>query len=139
MGNLVLIVDDEADLREAFRDVLQEHGFMVTQAASGNGALRYLKSDGPRPAAVVLDLQMPDMTGWELLALMKGSPTLSQIPVVITTAMEPARPAIADVVADFLVKPINEEELLAAVENAIASCAQSASGTPPLLVSARTG
>ena len=61
----VLVVDDAADLRLLIRGVLSHSGMEVTEAASGSEALRYLEDD--RPDVVILDVQMPDMDGWETL------------------------------------------------------------------------
>jgi DNA-binding response OmpR family regulator len=62
----VLVVDDAADLRLLIRGVLSHSGMEVAEAASGAEALRYLE-DGDRPDVVILDVQMPDMDGWETL------------------------------------------------------------------------
>ena len=61
----VLVVDDAADLRLLIRGVLSQSGMEVTEAASGAEALRCLADDGPD--VVILDVQMPDMDGWETL------------------------------------------------------------------------
>ncbi len=80
----VLIVDDEEDVRESLRDVVELVGCSAILAASGEEALEILA--GRRPCLVVLDLLMPGMTGTETLAAMRRNPLLSTLPVLISTS-----------------------------------------------------
>lgn len=66
----VLVVDDAADLRLLIRGVLSQSGMEVTEAASGSEALR--RFEECRPDVVILDVQMPDMDGWETLRTIRG-------------------------------------------------------------------
>lgn len=78
----VLVVEDDEDTRCAVRDLLTENGLHVTEAADGRAALDVLTS-GNKPAVVVLDLDMPRMSGVELLDIMRRYETLLRVPVVV--------------------------------------------------------
>jgi CheY-like chemotaxis protein len=81
----VLVVDDDADLRESIEVVLSSRGHRVATAADGEEALAWLQQRVARPCVVLLDLMMPRMNGFELRARMSADPGLSAIPVVIIT------------------------------------------------------
>jgi len=82
----ILLVDDDEDIREALADVLGDKGFNVLTAANGLDGLRLLRSTGPRPAVILLDLMMPVMDGYTFLAEKRADPALASIPVAIITA-----------------------------------------------------
>jgi CheY-like chemotaxis protein len=82
----VLVVDDDDGLREAMEAVLALEGFNVELAADGREALQLLS--GPkRPDAMLVDLMMPVMNGWELLDVLKSDPELAHIPVAVISAV----------------------------------------------------
>ena len=86
-ASLVLVVEDDADFREMVRLTLAGAGYMVTEAADGAEALRYLVEAGaPEPSVIVLDVQMPNMSGPELMKVMNSYYRLRQIPVILTSA-----------------------------------------------------
>ena len=85
----VLLVDDDAAIREALTEVLVDEGFAVHQAANGKEALDWLHregSNGSRPCVVLLDLMMPVMDGRSFLAARDTDPSLSAIPVLVISA-----------------------------------------------------
>lgn len=83
----VLVVDDYDDKRACMRDILEELGQDVAEAANGQEALHFLIFHHEvRVKLIVLDLQMPTMTGWELLTLLRSYARLRRIPVVIASA-----------------------------------------------------
>ena len=106
----VLVVDDESDIREAVAEVLADEGYVVHGAGDGAEALR--KARAVHPDIVLLDLMMPGMNGWEFRAAQKGDPELSDIPVVVLSAL--GRVAGMDA-AGFIQKPFDLDELLDAV------------------------
>jgi CheY-like chemotaxis protein len=106
----VLVVDDESDIREAVSEVLADEGYVVHGAGDGAEALR--KARAVHPDIVLLDLMMPGMNGWEFRAAQKGDPELSDIPVVVLSAL--GRVAGMDA-ARFIQKPFDLDELLDAV------------------------
>lgn len=83
--NTVLVVDDDADLREALRDVLRDEGYAVVLASNGKEALGMLPSL-KRPCGIVLDIAMPVMNGAEFYDAMSGLPAFADIPVVVLTS-----------------------------------------------------
>ena len=107
----VLVVDDDEAIREVIADVLREEGYRVTCAENGEQALREIRRDGG-PDLVLLDLMMPVLSGWEVLEELGADEQLSRIPVLVVSAM--AGPATHE----HLVKPIDLDRLLAAVERA---------------------
>jgi CheY-like chemotaxis protein len=80
----VLVVDDAADLRLLVRTVLTRAGFVVTDAESGAEALRMLH-DERLPDLVVLDVQMPDLDGWDTLAALRRRPDGADVAVILLT------------------------------------------------------
>jgi CheY-like chemotaxis protein len=78
---VVLIVDDDADLRRALARILRQHGYVPTTAANGQEALDYLRR-GERPALIVLDLAMPVLDGWAFLNERNRDDDFRSIPVV---------------------------------------------------------
>jgi CheY-like chemotaxis protein len=87
MSRLVLIVDDDADIRNALHRALTEEGFSVACAGNGEEALDRLDGpDGCRPAAVILDVRMPVMNGLEFLCYRASMPEVQAVPVLVMTA-----------------------------------------------------
>ena len=82
--NTVLIVDDDADLRESLADVLRRQGYAVTLASNGKEALELLPGLH-KPCGIVLDIAMPVMNGAQFYQAMRAVPELADIPVVILT------------------------------------------------------
>ena len=115
----LLIVDDEADIRESLRDALAEEGYTILVASNGREALQLLPSL-ERPCAVILDIIMPVMSGTEVYVAMQGDPGLADIPVLISTS-DPSR---APRQVPVLRKPINLDRLLAVVEGLFRSLNQ---------------
>ena len=81
----VLVVDDDADIRESLETVLGIHGHPVATAADGSEAIELLRRERSRPCLILLDLMMPGMNGFELRAELDADPAFSAIPVVIIT------------------------------------------------------
>lgn len=110
----LLIVDDDADVREALASVLEDEGYKVLIAESGRAALETLRR-GARPTLILLDLMMPVMDGYEFRARQLQDPDLAKIPVVVLTAgaMDPRVEALG-AVRSFR-KPVSLERLLEAL------------------------
>jgi len=84
MARRALVVDDAADIRLLADLVLSMAGFTVTAAPSGGDALALLAAD-ELPDIVLLDVQMPDLDGWETLARLRSDPRTAALPVVLCT------------------------------------------------------
>lgn len=82
----ILVVEDDADIRETVCDLLLQEGFQVHQAGDGREALRLLTEAVLLPCVVLLDLMMPGVSGEEVLAEMKKSESFRNVPVVVTSA-----------------------------------------------------
>ena len=86
MRKWVLVVDDDEDVRDTIVDVLTFSGYRVEAVADGHRALEALHKADALPWLMVLDLEMPNMNGWQLVAELKKSERLSEIPYVIFSA-----------------------------------------------------
>ena len=82
----VLIVDDDVDIRETLTEILEGRGFEIVSAANGLEALKLLGSLATTPSAILLDLMMPIMDGYEFLEQVAKDPALAAIPVAVITA-----------------------------------------------------
>jgi CheY-like chemotaxis protein len=113
---LILIVEDDPDLRDTLADVLSYEGYPVVTAANGVEGLALLQSS-PRPALILLDLMMPVMNGWQFRTAQLQDPVLASIPVAVVSAVDEAREhaEMLDAAA-YLRKPIQIEKLLELVE-----------------------
>lgn len=112
----VLIADDSLVIRAVVKGELEEEGYRVVEAVDGLAAVRQCRDDPPD--VVLLDIEMPGLDGYQVLAELKGDPDLRDIPVVFLTS----RGGMDDVVAglrggahDYLRKPFESPELLARV------------------------
>lgn len=122
MTHRILIVDDEKDIRGLIALILQNAGYDVLEAGSGEEGLDLLTSE--RVDLVTLDVMMPGMTGWEVCAHIKANPALRHIPVIILTARSLLRDEeeLTAVAPDaFLNKPFNVDNLLARVSSLLAA------------------
>jgi len=109
----ILVVDDDADSRELVRMVLAFEGCDVIEAANGKEALALLTSSAvPEPCLIVLDLNMPNMTGWELIAILGGHQRLARIPVLVISGSDLDRQGMEhDGLVHYMRKPVNSEEI----------------------------
>ena len=114
----ILVVDDDADMREMVHDMLKDRGHQVTLAGSGEEALRRLAEEDY--AVVLTDLRMKGMEGIELLAQIKR--TYPDINVILMTAfgsVETAVEAMKHEASDYLMKPVKKDELVRVIERVV--------------------
>ena len=117
MSKLVLVVDDEKDIREVFQQVLELEGYRVSAVKNGKEALEWLRNSKEKPSLILLDLMMPVMDGYEFLVELRSRAALAAIPIVIITAAGNARGEAAKLgAAGHLQKPFKLDELLATIE-----------------------
>lgn len=114
----VLVVDDDYDLRETLRDVLEDEGYLVQTAANGQEALDCLH-DGSAPEVVLLDLMMPVMDGWHFLDELQRDSALADIPVVVMSASQDRGRGLGNTA--FLSKPLDYHTLVATVARSLES------------------
>lgn len=109
----ILLVEDDRDVREAIAEVLEQEGYVVSLAKTGLDAVRHLKTAEQMPAAILLDLMMPVMDGWEFWSVQQGNPDWADVPVVILSANTHAAERAQSLRAlACLRKPIDIDELL---------------------------
>ena len=105
----VLVIDDDATARELISDHLKAEGFSVVTAVGGLEGLKFAKE--LLPTAITLDVMMPDLDGWSVLAALRQDPELAEIPVIMITIVDEHRRGIALGAAGYLTKPIDRERL----------------------------
>jgi signal transduction histidine kinase/DNA-binding response OmpR family regulator len=105
----VLIIDDDATARELIAEHLKAESFSVATAAGGLEGLKLAKE--LRPIAITLDVMMPDLDGWSVLAALRQDPELAEIPVIMVTILDEQRRAASLGAAGYLTKPIDRERL----------------------------
>lgn len=117
----VLVIEDEADIRNfAFR-VLELEGYRVLQAGDGDEGLRLAKRNR-KLSMVLLDLRLPGRDGWLVLREMKSDPKLSTIPVMVFSASAAAwqrKRALGMGAAGYLTKPVDAASLKHAVASTV--------------------
>jgi len=122
----VLVVDDDPAALDLIGRTLQNAGVRVVTAGSGREALRLASS--LRPAAITLDVMMPDIDGWEVLRELKQDPATLDIPVIMVTMTQDRSLGYAMGATEFLTKPVQRAELVQILERHGA-----VSGGPPRL------
>ncbi len=116
--SVVLVVDDDLDVRQYIGDVLEMAGHTVRFAEDGNQALREIEQD--RPDCVVLDVMMPGLSGHQVLAQVRQSDGGPNLPVVMLTAAadeNQAWRAWTGGVDFFLAKPFDSDQLLRCLDH----------------------
>ena len=117
-GASILVIDDEADVRQVVSDMLAAEGHQVVEAANGTDGLSRLV-DGPPFDLVLTDLGMPRMTGWEVARAIKASHPLVCVGLLTGWGDQPdARPEDRGVVNFILPKPATREAFRAAIARA---------------------
>src|SRR3989454_6351047 len=111
----VLIVEDNADVRQALVALLEADGYHVAEAVDGVSALRLLRTGEVRPCLIVLDLMMPRMSGWDFRMEQGSDRRLAGIPVVVVSADPLATQAAHLGAAAVLPKPADPERFLALI------------------------
>jgi two-component system chemotaxis response regulator CheY len=120
----VLVVDDEADVRKAVRLVLSKAGYDVVEAEDGEAGVRAIERGGNLIAlgAIICDLNMPKMSGMEAITYFRSHfPHASVIVLSGEVTSERAGVLLMQGVSSILSKPINQDQLLAAVKKAFAA------------------
>lgn len=108
-GNVVLVIDDDPTAVELLARHLRSLGFRVESAARGRDGLD--RARALHPDAIILDVLMPGLDGWQVLARLKEDPSLTGIPVVMVTIMDEPQRGIAMGAVGYLTKPVDRERL----------------------------
>ena len=107
------MIEDDRQAAELLHVHLEAAGFRTVVVPAGDEGLSVVRTH--RPVAVILDLRLPGMDGWEVLAALKDDPQTAAIPVVIVSVIQDRGRAFALGASDYLVKPIGRDQLLDAL------------------------
>jgi two-component system alkaline phosphatase synthesis response regulator PhoP len=120
MQEKILVVDDEKGIVGMLRISLESDNYKVIEAYTGDGAIRKARSEAPD--LILLDLILPDMTGYEICNKLRKDPKTKSIPIIMLTGMN----GIADKMAgldlgadDYVTKPFDLKELKAKIRNVL--------------------
>ena len=106
----ILVVDDDANIRELLRQQLENEGYNVWEAKDGMDAIHQIKS--ARPDLILLDVMMPQINGFDVAAVLKNDPVTQDIPIIILSIVENKERGYLIGIDRYLTKPINTEKLL---------------------------
>lgn len=115
----VLIIEDDPSAVRLLREYLDGAGYASRAAADGLAGISQARAH--RPAAIILDVLLPGIDGWEVLRRIKADPDLQSVPVVMVTVVDEREIGIALGAADYLIKPIRREAVLASLSRLIQS------------------
>jgi CheY-like chemotaxis protein len=110
---IVLVIDDDRSARDLMVRMISREGFRVVTAWGGEEGLRLARD--LQPALITLDVLMPGIDGWTVLKELKADPDLGKIPVILITMEEDRNKGILLGAADFMPKPIQRDQLVAAL------------------------
>ncbi len=113
----IVIIDDDPDTQTMLQRLLQHAGYTIAAVQDSRQALAAVQKLLPR--LILLDINMPHLNGWDVLAAIKDVPALAAIPVIICSIVDEQRLGVLLGVYDHLVKPIREDILLSAVDQAV--------------------
>jgi len=115
----VVVIEDDASSSELAAVHLAAAGLRPVVIRTGEEGLEAVHA--LRPAAVILDIQLPGMDGWDVLRTLKADPATTATPVVVLSVIPDRSRGIALGASDYLVKPVGKDELLAAIRRVVAS------------------
>jgi CheY-like chemotaxis protein len=130
----VLVVDDAPPNVKLLRLILKDAGYRVLEAASGPEALEVMRRE--KPDAMVLDVRMPGMDGYQVCREIRRDPEFAALPVIMVTALSLPEERIRGIEAgatDFITKPFNKKELLTRIQASLAMAKAARSGIIPQL------
>ena len=110
----ILVIDDDASVRDLMSRFLSKSGFRVVVASNGEEGLRLAKQE--KPLVITLDVVMPEFDGWSVLKKLKSDPALAEIPVIIVTIVDNEPMGLDLGAASYLVKPVDRDRLAVLVE-----------------------
>jgi len=114
----ILIVDDDVHIRELLKQELHEAGYQVREAGDGREALAQIRQE--RPDLVVLDVMMPEMSGFDVVAVLKGDPQTMDLPIIILSIAEDRERGYRLGVDRYLTKPIEPGIVIEEIERLLA-------------------
>lgn len=131
LAKSILVADDEADVRDILRSILEPAGYAVTDAADGAQALQAVHAKAPD--LVILDWMMPNVTGLEVCQQLKQDTLLRHVPIIMLTGKGEVHEKVDGINAgadDYLVKPFEPRELLARIQMVLRRTTQELEANP---------
>ncbi len=116
----VMVIEDEPDAADLFAEMMRLNGYRVLKTYSGTPALTLIAQE--RPDIIILDIMMPDVSGFEVLRYLRQNADLATIPVVVVSARATAADVKAGIEAGasiYLTKPVGYTELKDAVDGLV--------------------
>jgi CheY-like chemotaxis protein len=110
----VLVIDDDASVRDLMTRFLEKLGYRAISAPTGEEGLRLARH--LRPDIITLDVVMPQMNGWDVLGALKADPALTSIPVIMVTIVDHEALGLERGASNYLVKPIDRDRLAEALD-----------------------
>jgi DNA-binding response OmpR family regulator len=115
-SQVILVVDDEAKISQIVMAYLQRDGYRVLRAENGRVALDFARAE--RPDLVILDLMLPEVSGWDVCRALRRDPKTAELPIIMLTARDEVADRIVGLelgADDYVVKPFDPKELVARV------------------------
>ena len=116
-SKVIMIVDDEKQIRKLLREELEEKGYQVREAVDGIIALEMIRKE--KPDLVLLDINMPHICGFDVAAVIKNNPEMYRIPIVIVSIVEDRQRGLMLGISDYFTKPVDMEELIKVINKLI--------------------
>ena len=116
----ILVVDDETPILELIKYNLQKEGFSVITAENGSKALEYARLD--KPDLILLDLMLPDMSGFDICRILHNDKNTSNIPIIMATARTDDEDIVSGLdlgADDYITKPFSPKVLMARVRSVL--------------------
>jgi DNA-binding response OmpR family regulator len=111
----ILIVDDDAHIRELLRQELEQAGYGVMEAGDGFAAIQQVKT--LKPDLVILDVMMPQMNGFDAAAVLRNDPDVAEIPIIMLSIVQDKERGYRLGIDRYLTKPIDKDRLLGDIES----------------------
>jgi CheY-like chemotaxis protein len=117
----IMVVDDAVDTVDYLTFLLTGNGYEVVSANDGPEALAKLAGDPRKPDLILLDIMMPKMSGWEVLARIRSNPDHNTMKIIFLSAKKPSvsEGGAGDLYSMYLLKPIEDEVLLAKIKSVL--------------------
>jgi DNA-binding response OmpR family regulator len=121
MGKVIMVVDDEPDILVTVGQMLEMSGYTVVKAKDGIECINKLNELESKPDLVLLDIMMPDLSGWDVAAKIKENPSWRNIPIIFLTAKgDTMSIGMGNLAAeDYIVKPFDIKDLKERVDNVL--------------------
>src|SRR5260370_28048603 len=124
----ILVIDDDASVRDLMSRFLSKLGFHVVAAASGEEGVRLARQ--VRPVVITLDVVMPECDGWTVLKKLKSDSVLAEIPVIMVTIVDNEAMGLDLGASNYLIKPVDRDRLAVLIEKHRAGRTASITGAP---------